>query len=198
MSIATITIYNQDGLQCILFSFIKVLYCFNITLFYENGILFSTFVFHPMRMYQLTCVRIDVHFIVFHLPAPTRIPTKTPSRPPSSTPTSTITLPPTDRCDDDPSFRYRNAKQYKWVAKVRKDPTASEKRCNIKWEGKLIKEYCPVACNACDEACSRSRHWCWWYWRNNAASDIAVGEDNDNDNDKCIDDDSVRYRNIKE
>jgi len=35
---------------------------------------------------------------------------------------------------------------------VRNDPTAFEKRCNKEWEGKCIKEYCPVACNTCDEA----------------------------------------------
>jgi len=53
------------------------------------------------------------------------------------------------KCVDDSSFLYKNVKTCKWITSNGLEDV--ESRCNIMWEGKLVKEYCPVTCNICDE-----------------------------------------------
>lgn len=46
--------------------------------------------------------------------------------------------------DDDFRFKNQNGKHCNWVGRVNKN-----KRCKKKWEGKPLKEYCPLACDTC-------------------------------------------------
>ena len=50
-------------------------------------------------------------------------------------------------CDDDPDFFYEDDEDLgcEWVDE---DPDA---HCDLEWEGLPLSEYCPVACDACDE-----------------------------------------------
>ena len=62
---------------------------------------------------------------------------------PAPAPTLAPSLPPTDTCEDDPSFKYQGIKTCSWIA------LDTAKRCNLEWKDKLAKSSCPVTCGLC-------------------------------------------------
>jgi hypothetical protein len=73
-------------------------------------------------------------------------------------PTAIPTLPPTNTCVDDPSLEYKTVKRCNWVG------FNTETRCELSWQNKLLKQFCPVTCGLCQET-------------------MMIMDDNDNDND---------------
>ena len=82
-------------------------------------------------------------------------PTYPPTRPPTNAPTSVPTMAPvaptigpTGECFDDADLRYGNVKRCKWVGRN----TAT--RCELSWQNKLLKEFCPIKCGICQPGAS--------------------------------------------
>jgi len=96
-------------------------------------------------------------------------------------------------CVDDPLFKYRGSKKCKWLAKVKNNPASSEKRCNIVWDGKPIKESCPEACGLCEEKNGDATMPPTGPPTASPTKSYVVG----NDNDSCIDNPDYRYKGVK-
>ena len=120
--------------------------------------------------------------------APTRAPTKPPTQAPTVPPTSAPTLPPTDTCVDDPTYRYK-VKKCSWIALKN-----TAKRCEFEWEGKLVKQSCPVTCGLCDETTGDVTAPAPTKPPTPSPTKSPVVG---NDNDSCIDVPDYRYKGVK-
>merc|ERR1712048_1086934 len=106
-------------------------------------------------------------FPTFHPTESTSEPTGSPTEYPTFHPTES-TLEPTSAdttfeptvassastsCVDDPEFSFKDdsTKGCAWVGKK------SDNRCDRKWNGKTLKEYCPATCGMCSTVADSSR-----------------------------------------